>query len=95
MTDTGGPSRGDFTHLSEAVKNLTRTMENLQRMMAETYVRKDVWLESQKNHDLKHATQDEEIDGLTTWKDKVLMTLVTLVITGVVGVLFGTGVVKL
>lgn len=95
MTDNGGPSRGDFAYLSEAVKNLTRTMENFQKTMAETYVRQDVWLESQKLHVLKHATQDEEINTLTTWKDKILMTLVTLVITGVVGLLFGTGVVRL
>jgi hypothetical protein len=69
MTDTnGGPSRGDFAYLSEAVKKLTRTMESFQTMMAETYVRKDVYLERERLHDRTHHDQDEEADGL---KDQI------------------------
>jgi hypothetical protein len=45
--------------------------------------------------DERFASMKESIDDLKGWKDRMLMLVVTLVITGVVATLFGTGAVRL
>lgn len=95
MSEPDPPSRRDFEHLSAAVVKLTETIERLPEIMAATYVRQDVYRADQALHTLKHASQDDEIEDLSSWKDKVLMIIVSTVIVAGIGLLFGTGAVSL
>lgn len=78
--DDDGPLRRDLERLSGVVEKLTRTLEDLPARMAETYVRKDVYL-------IEQERQDEKIDGLDSIKDwaiKIVLGMVLVALTGLV-----------
>lgn len=91
MTDSDAPSRRDFEHLSAAVVKLTETIERLPEIMEKTYVRRDVYESDQKLQTLKHASQDEEIDNLNSWRDMVLKIVIAAVLTSLLGVVLVQG----
>lgn len=73
-----GPSARDFERLSGVVEKLTRTLEDFPQRMAETYVRKDVYLVEQR-------TQDKEIDGLNSIKDWAIRIILGVVLVAMLG----------
>lgn len=84
MPDSQPPTQRDYLHLSNSMRDLTRTLDQLRSEMASTYVRKDV---------LEPTLLDlrKDVDTHSKWFTWIVQTVGAVIIVGLLGLLFYTG----
>lgn len=75
----------EIGRLTAAVEKLTDTIVRLEHRMAETYVRKDVYLEARKNDAEATLALSKELQSLVSLRDWVIKIVVGVVLTALLG----------
>lgn len=77
--------RAELKRLTHSVDRLTDTIVNLERRMAETYVRQDVYERDRELDELAGRNLSEKVHALTSIRDWAIKLIVGAVILALLG----------
>lgn len=83
-------SKAEFERLTTAVDRLTETIVNLERRMAETYVRQDVYERERQLDAAAGESLANQVSSLVSLKDWAIKLVLGAVILGLVALLFAS-----
>lgn len=86
----GAYTRRELDRLTAAVEALNATITRFEERMAETYVRKDVYLEARKADGEASLAMQEDIKKVSSVIDWAVKIVVGAVIVGLVGLLIAS-----